>query len=345
MAFDYAAKVRMLLALAESERKLGHDEAAANAEAKAFRFMADYAIAEEDALAVDPTIAVPTSLTVEFGTNDYAVSMYYPMMAQSIAKHTGCRVYTARLNSGKFRVTVVGYEGDVRYFEFLWTSAHLMFATRIDPTWDAESPEADNIFRMRRAGIERRVIADKAWGSGAGALASNRSKVQRIYLRQAEIAGEAANATGLGFNTKHYREAYAESFVTTLTRRMRQARDAADSVGALPTLHGRADRVDEAFYEMFPRMRPSTTVAEAYVPANETCDKCLAAKSGYCRNHQYLKPRTWSQADEARYLARTNGSSARAGSSSGRTAAEGVVLRGTAARTDRVDGSGKAIEG
>lgn len=342
--FDYAGKVRALLATAESYEVEGNEEAASTYRNKAFQVMRDYQIAEEEALAVDPTSAVPTHIEADFKVTDWELGGYFAMIVRRIAAHTGVRVAVQPINGG-YKATMVGYEGDLRYTEFLWTSAYLMFSTRISPVWDENRSMEDNIFFLRNAGIERREIADRAWGNGSGREAKNRSKVQRIYLAQAALRGEEARATGLGFNTKTYREAYAQSFVDTLTRRLRVARDAADSVGGGLVLHGRSERVDEAFYELFPTARPSTEVAPEYVPANKDCAKCAKASSGYCREHNWLKPRTWTQADEMRHRNRTEGASAQAGRASGRSAAEGVSITRDHTTASRLDRSGAAIEG
>lgn len=333
MAFDYAGKIRALLATAEDEAL--SDETRQSYRNKAFKLMRDYQIAEEEALAVDPTVAVPISVVVDLKLHSWDIAGYYPAIFRRIANHTGVRFHSQYANGG-YRFTVVGYEGDVRYTEFLWTAAYLMFSTKIDPQWDTEQPEELNIYRMRAAGLKRKDIADKAWGYGAGDLAANRSKVQRIYKRQAEIHGEAATASGLDFSSKYYREAYAQSFMDTLARRLREARDAADSVGGALVLHGRQERVDEAFYDLFPNeVRRSTEVVAP-------CEACKKAKSGYCRNHRPLR---WTQKDELAWQRRTHSSSAHAGHASGRTAAEGVVIQRGTARAGRIDRSGKAIEG
>jgi hypothetical protein len=345
MAFDYASKVRGLLAKADSAEAMGNLEEMQSYRAAAFRIMRDYQIAEEEALAVDPTSAVPISVVMDFRVNgDSTMSYYLAEALRRICRHTGTRIYIAVYN-GAYRATIVGYEGDVRYTEFLWTSAYLMFSTKITPSWDSNRPEAENIFLMRNAGMERRVIADAAWGRGAGDEPKNRSKVQRVYISEAKARGEEVRAAGLGFDTKTYREAYAESFVTHLTRMMRQARDAADSVGGALTLHGREDRVTEAFYELFPGMRPSDAPAVPYVDPRTDCARCQAAASGYCREHGYLKPRAWSAADQRRADARMYGASAQAGRQSGRDAAAGVVIqRGHTTNDSRIERSGNAIE-
>lgn len=343
MGFDYAAKIQALLLKAESCQGLGNDEEASMFRAKAEELMGKYRIAEEEALAVDPGSVLPIVKPILIkrpvdGQGD--LSSFYTDIFRAICQHTGVRVHTAYTGDWGIMATVVGYEGDVRYSEFLWTGAYLMFSTRIDPTWDSTKSEDENIFWLRQAGIERRRIADMAWGNGEDAAA--RSKVQRIYKREAARRGEDIAAAGLGFSTSTYRQAYADAFLTTLRRRLREARDAADSLGGGLVLHGRADRVDEAFYEKFPNLRPSNVPATPWVDPTTTCEKCKKAKTT-CNDHAYMRERSWTKADEARYRARHHSTSARAGRSSGTVAAEGVVISKTE-RAGRLDPSGVAIE-
>lgn len=339
--FNYAAKIQALLATAESLADT-NPEASANYRAKAETLMREYRVAEEEALAQDIAASVPIKYDIVLSATRGGMDRHwYASIMRRIVDHCGIRAaYSYRDGDYALVATVVGYEGDVRYAEFLYTAAYLMFSTRVDPVWDDTLPEAENIWRLRNAGIERRKIADRAWGNGYEAKA--RTKVQRIYLKECERRGEAARATGLGHQTSVYREAYAQAFVTTLGRRLQMAREAADSVGGGLVLHGRSDRVDEAFYGHFPHMRPAAPTETVVVVDTEgECERCKKAKSGHCRKHPAL---TWTKADEARWQARNNSSSARAGQASGRAAAEGVVIRQTE-RATRLDQGGRALEG
>jgi hypothetical protein len=255
------------------------------------------------------------------------MSYWYRSVLGTVARHAEVRVYI-RYTDGNYVGTLVGYEGDVRYAEYLWTAALLMFSTKIDPVWSDDRSEAENIYLLRNAGIERRKIANMAGMDGSNP--SVRSKIQRVYLRECASRGEIARASGLSHQTQTYREAYAASFRDTLTRRLAEARDAADSIHGAMVLHGRSDRVDEAFYNLFPIFRPSDKPAPKPVP----CEKCKAAKSGTCRAHTYR----WTKADEVRWQRMNNSPSARAGQASGVDAANGVdLVRGTTAAT-RVTG-------
>lgn len=330
MAIDYANVIRAALASAEDE---SYPEAVrATYRAKAEELMIKYRIAEEEALATDEAASVPILRDIRVTTPHVGHSMghHYQSAFRSVANHCGVR-YTYVWESG-YVARVVGYAGDVRYLDFLWTAALLMFSTRIDPRWDDELSIEENVWRLRNAGIERRVIADRAWGNGREASA--RSKVQRIYVRECGRRGEDVRAAGLGFGTETYRQAYADAFVTTLRRRLADARDAADSVRGGLVLHGRADRVDEAFYGHFPNLRPQPMTDTPPPAAPKPCPKCAKNKSGSCREHPSYAV---TKADLRRWDRMENSPSARAGQASGRHAAEGVTIQRGFTRPTRVD--------
>lgn len=351
MGFDYAAKIRALLESAEGQERSADRYAAAGDDdhaqefrrgavsfrMKAEQLMTQYRIAEEEALATDEAASTPILRVVQVSTEHTTATMHvhYQMTFNTIARHCGVR-HTFRWGNGGYTAHVVGYDGDVRYADFLWTSALLMFATRIDPRWDSNLDEAENIWRLRNSGIERRKIADQAWGNGHDAAA--RSKVQRIYVKECERRGEPVRAAGLGYQTDTYRGAYAEGFRDTLAYRLREARDAADSVGGGLVLHGRLERVDEAFYGYFPSLRPKPPTDQ---PAGEPCPRCARSKSGHCRQHPAYGV---TKADLQRWDRLENSPSAHAGRASGRAAAEGVVIARGHERANRLDASGRAIE-
>jgi len=358
MGFDYASKIRGLLATADSHEAAGNEGAAASFRAKALEWMDRYRIAEEDALAEDPTTAEPKLTIVDLAHETSDISGYLPLVAQAIARHCEVRLHIVRPTWGNYRMKVVGYEGDVRYFEFLWTSAYLMFATRIDPVWDSTISPETNIHRLRRAGHTRKEIAFKAGWNGDDPKA--RQKVQRVYVTEAKAAGEDPAAAGLGFQAKDYRSAYAQAFLDRLSRRLREARDAANASGGVVVLAGRAERVQESFYTLVPEARPSTEPSREFADPTLTCSRCIKLRADElkkpiqtqrppaevtCRDHNWTKPRRWTDADEARWQRQQNGSSARAGRASGRQAADGVVLRGTASPTaNRVEAANQALE-
>jgi len=326
MGFDYAAKIQALIANAENEAL--SDAARAAYRTKAEELMVKYRIEQEQLIATDALGAKPIKHDIKMPAWS-EMSAWHSAIIRTVANHTGCR-YTFDHTRGREGVyaVLVGYEGDVRYAEFLWTAALLTFSTRVDPAWDENRTREENIFFLRNAGIERRRIATMAGLDGSEA--KNRTLVQRIYLKECARRGEEARATGLGHQTSTYREAYARSFVETLRRRLSDARDAVDAVAGGVVLAGREDRVDDAFYTFFPHLRPSTD------PVKVTpCDKCKPDRP--CRLHR------WTKADEVRYQRRTNSPSARAGAASGQAAASDILITRGHDRADRLD-TGATLE-
>lgn len=345
MARDYAATIRSLIARAEHPNT--PEAEATQSRNMADRLMREWRVSEEDMIAVDPALVVPGELNIMVRLPGYELSQYYVMVVREIARHTEVRVavFTSYDAEGRYMaVGAVGYDSDLRYFELLWTGAHLMFSTRIDPIWDASLPVEENIFRMRNAGHKRKDIAFRAGWDGD--KAADRSKVQRMYLREAGKRGEDAMAAGLDFNAATYRDSYADAFAVTIRRRLREVRDASDSVGGVVTLAGRSERVDEAFYAKYPAARPKAPAdVTPWVDPRTDCTKCVKAKSGACNDHAYMRARSWTKADEAKAIARERSSSRAAGSAAGRTAAEGVVVTRGTARTNRLDRPNHSLEG
>ena len=88
--------------------------------------------------------------------------------------------------------------------------------------------------------------------------------------------------SGRGVTGRAYREQYADQFVGTLSNRLWSARQAASAAGGGLVLHGRKERIKEAFYTFYPNLRPKPALPEA---KPEPCAKCAASKRGVCRDH------------------------------------------------------------
>lgn len=347
MSFDYAAKIQGLLAHAEDEAN--PEEVRARFRAKAEDLMRQYRIAEEELIASDATAVavIRSDFVVASVNNEFQYS--YQNMARYLAGHTGCRFASRyeREYAGQQMVTVgtfVGYEGDVRYAEFLWTAVHLMFATRIDARKNDSLSDQENAYFLRSSGKSRAQVATILWGSGPKDGPAH-GKVQRLYLAECAKRGEEPLVSGRNVNAKEYRRSYSENFTNTLYRRLRQARDAADSVGGGLVLHGREERVNEAFYNLFPRYRPDPNAA-ATAAAAETQEECEAckkskSKSGKCKYH---KPYQVTKADQERWYRQSHSPAALAGKAAGSTAASQVSVTRGHKNANRLDASGRAIE-
>jgi hypothetical protein len=145
---------------------------------------------------------------------------------------------------------VVGYEQDARYAESLYTEARAYFANRMEPTVLTRLSDAENVYRLRSAGIERGRIGEMmGWGDKA------HMRVTKVYKEECLRRGEPAVMTGKGNSMKTFREAFSMAFPNTLWDRLYNARMAAAAGGAIE-LKGRKEAVDEEFYTQYPQMRP-----------------------------------------------------------------------------------------
>lgn len=326
------ARVQKLLAVAEDPATT--PEASANYREKAESLMRSYRIAEEDLIATDAFSILPTSKKVTLIERESEFGYAYQSMWYLIAEHTGLRSVIRweidpETSQYHLRATAVGYASDIRYAEFLWSAARLMFGSRIEPSVDDSLSEAENVYRLRSAGIERNRISAMMWGK---ATHSGNAKVTRLYVRACEERGEDPAVAGRSVNAKDYRKVYARSFVARIGARLRDARDAADSIGGAIELGGRSERVDEAFYAIFPSYRPEpkTEEPEAEAKPEEPCKKCEKAKTGKCRDHRDYR---LTKADLARVNRMYYSETAQRAASAGASAADLVKID----RTDRAE--------
>ena len=312
------ARIRKLLDLAEHPNTPSGE--ADGARAKAEHLMREYRVKEEQAIAADPQSLLPVTQQMDVTESDEFGSHYATLLAW-VADHVGIRVRSAYSWSGRtyvVKATVVGYESDIRLAGLLFTQARMAFSEHLEPRPDASLSDQVNCYRMRRAGLERNRIANQLWGSAFNDGPAH-GKVAKLYKAECAERGETAALSGRGVNAKLYRKNYADGFLNRFYGRLRKAREGADRLGGLPALHGRTERVNEAFYEIYPDARP--------VPAGEVAP---APKSG-----KAPKPYRPTKADERRWE-RANRPEARAARAAGRDAADSVALDGSEP-TQRLD--------
>lgn len=292
--------------------------------AKAEHLMREYRIEEEQAIAQDPQVLAPVSRLIDVTASQEFGNQYFSMLSW-ICDHVGARLrgvwtWDETVRASVIKATLVGYDSDIRMAELLFTNARMAFTEHLEPKPDATLTDQVNAYRMRKAGIERNRIANALWKSAMDDGTAH-GKVAALYKAECMARGEDPALSGRGVNAKLYRKEYAESFVHQIWRRLRAAREGADKIGGLPALHGREARVNEAFYERFPEMRPVPTTASKDI-------RVKPAKPG--------KAFKWTKKDEAE-LRRRNRPEAQAAQRAGRSAADSVAIDGTeqAARLDR----------
>jgi hypothetical protein len=249
----------------------------------------------------------------------------YLFMASNAVGHVGGKAAktTARGEDGHtwWVLEAVGYESDLRYAEVIYTAMSLGFASKMEPKHNPALSDEENAYVMRSAGWTGGQIARTLWGRDDKAA---RSKARRMFAQIAEAKGEDASVLlGQGNSVEVYRDSYADGFENEMYSRLARMRMSTGDDGAL-VLKSRGENVREAFYERYPTLRPSATPQPERALGVQggpggNCPKCNAAKSGYCREHNYLRPTV------GRYRERRTNS---AGYSRGAVAARSVDLGG-----------------
>jgi hypothetical protein len=117
--------------------------------------------------------------------------------------------------------------------------------------------------------------------------AKNRRVTKLIRQHAAAVGEDADSLLGRGTNIKSYREDYAKGFVDSFHLRLYRMRTAAGEEESGLVLVSRSENVAEAFYTKFPQYRPSD---KPWRDPREGCEKCKKAKSGYCRDHGFMRP-------------------------------------------------------
>jgi hypothetical protein len=351
-----AEKIGKLVAMSEDESLTA--EARKSYAEMAERLMREYRVNEERVISTGSSSIIPAAFEIvlihgngRFYQNEFQDS--YVRIWNEISKHSELKSHvTYRYDDAADSRAIVavgfGYDMDIRLAQFLWTSAHLTFATRIDTKLDPNLSDQLNCYYLRGSGMERNDIATALWGSASNDGAAH-GKVQRLYLAECAARGEAPSVGGKGFQAKRYRKAYAEGFSDQFGWRLRDARSAVDAQSGGLVLRGRKERVAEAYYEEYPKRRPasaeeqaaSAAESEAYWAAKEAEERecratgrCSKTKNG-CKDHRAYEV---SQSERRRWDREQNAPERTAGRRAGAAAASAVEFRRTAGdRTPKAD--------
>lgn len=345
---DMLRKVQALLTRADHPNtpQAEADASRAKAEALMYRYRIDEAMFSQ---------AQPAGMELkpEWATWDVCNARsefknHYMLIAQDVCNHVGIRQVFKQADKAVVdpdtgnatehaRMSVceaVGYESDLRIAQALYASCMLAFQLKLEPKYDPALSNEENAYIMRHAGMEAWRIAEAIFGRTDKSL---RPKVRKMFKEFAEKKGEDPTPLlGQGNLMTSYRADFASGFVWELRSRLSQMRLARmeEDKGAV-VLASRNEAINETFYAAYPMYRPveapigSTT---GYVSPNKGCAKCAKAKSGYCREHGYLRPIRGKAGRQTNYEALARG---------GR-AAKDVDLGSTGGH--RVGGSGPAGE-
>lgn len=215
---------------------------------------------------------------------------------QVLARHCGVKVNdatvfdTIELDDGetmKYRMfRVVGYESDVRYLEVLFASLRLHISTNISPQWNANESLEENVARLHEAGVGYPRMAELAVKAGypqfnrgrmiytpkarrmVGELdKSATAKLMRVYDKYCRRTGRRKT---LVHSPANYRTWFLSGYTNMIRARVKAMQEmkantlqtidqeSGNEGGAELALRDRGDVVDEAFYNFFPELRPST---------------------------------------------------------------------------------------
>lgn len=285
-------KVRGLLAKADSTTFPAEAESLrTKAEALMFKYRLDESqlTAEEKA---ERNFSVQWRTIVMCGNDSPFASTYMSMMAQACL-HMDVKYRTDwQLNQAEgtyeYVAHVVGYGSDLAFVDMLFTSAALAFRAQMEPVVDRTLSDQVNAYRLRMAGMGGREIAIALYGKDDKAL---RPKVRKMFADEAIARGEdPAPLMGKGVNVQRYRESYAQGFRGAWSTRLFIMRQERGGEGGI-VLASRAEAINEAFYVRYPDARPKAKIEGETGVRQHVCPKCQKAKSGYCRDHGWMRPR------------------------------------------------------
>lgn len=291
---DTLRKVRGLIAKADHPNTGEHEAEAfrAKAEALMLKYRIDEAVAYEKNQSANGTGLEPTWLRMSLYQTGTEFANSYRSIAGAVLHHIGGRGRTT-YEGDEVVMEACGFPSDLRFGEVLMTSALLAFSRRLEPKPDANAPDAENAWNLRAAGWERKRIARVLFGDWEteNEMKAKNRKVTRLIREYGAAIGEDPDLLlGRGNMMTTFRESYAQGFVNTLHQRLMRMRSQATEAtggGLIPV--SRREAIEEAYYSRYPHLRPKVD-AEPYVSPRDNCEKCQKAKSGYCREHMYLKP-------------------------------------------------------
>lgn len=267
---------------------------------RAESLMFRYRLEESMAINAGTSSNAPVWRDMNLDVADSEFARFYYHLAGTVIHHVGARGevgYRVDEETGKvvIRLQATGYSQDLNYMDVLLTAAMMEFGKRLEPRHDPNLSDRDNIYNMRQAGMERKRIAHVVYGpwTTENEMKMKNRKVTNEFKRACEERGEESNhLLGRGVNVKAYRESFANGFVFMFRSRLERLRAAQAEEGSGLVLVSRKEKVDESFYIRFPQRRPSNEPAKPWRSPTADCAKCAKAKSGYCREHNYLKPST-----------------------------------------------------
>lgn len=222
-------------------------------------------------------------------------------IARQVARTVGVRLVVHYADGFKRRISLVGFDEDVRWMQMLFMNIQMTFLTRITPKWDNDREFVRNIVLLRESGLSWSRVLDRAVRAGAvedtwtdvpfeyredgsywdseKARWSAEDKLNRAYRNECKRVGVAPVQI-----TRHeaYRHTYSEAFTQRICARLEEMEEARQSgePGTALALRTVKEDVDAAMWEAFPNLSPEALKARRLAAEEQQrkADEALAAR-------------------------------------------------------------------
>lgn len=232
------------------------------------------------------------------------------LIARQVARTVGVKMVTHY--SGGRRVTLVGFDEDVRWMQMLFMNIQVAFVTKLNPKWDAGKDTVANVVQLRESGASWSEILNRAVRAGAVEQTwtlydsqerrNARASLKRAYERYCDAVGVEPVQTR---RHEAFRHTYAEAFTVQICARLEEMAEARKVPGTELVLRSVQEDVLAAMWEAFPSLHPDAQKAaqEAREKAEREADEKLAAELAAMTPRQrlaYEKEQTRLRDKEAR---------------------------------------------
>lgn len=283
---DILRKVRGLLDTAASFRSSGNFAAADSYEQKADSLMTAYTIESFEIEMAKPAgfREVPSVRQYQYGkiknsgnyTEDQEVNEQLIWIFHSLASF--CRVKVAYL--GWDKANVVGYEADLEYLDFLYTTARIHLSGNLEPKPNPTFSEYDNFVILKEAGMKW----ERIWELLHPGTEFDRSYCQKLLRRYGQECKRQGKLQVKG-NPRAYQRSFVIGFKERIQSRlwsMGQERNKEEAGYGL-VLANRDEDLAARLYELFPHLKPH--------PADCDCEACHVCSNPRCNRNNCVARR------------------------------------------------------
>lgn len=277
-------QVRGLLDTAASYRGMGNTEAADSYEAKADSLMTAYTIESFELEMAKPVGHREAPLVREFDygkAKDTGDRKADEEINDSLSKIFWSLASFCRVKVGYYgwkSAKVVGYEADLEYLDFLYTTARIHLAGNLEPKPSPTLSEYDNFVVMKEAGMKW----ERIWQLLHPGEPFNRSACQRLLGKYREECKREGKPQMKG-DPRIYQRSFVLGFVAQLHNRLSRMQDSRNAGGKGLVLANREDDLMQALWDAFPLLRPH--------PEDCDCDACHRCADPKCERSRCLSAR------------------------------------------------------